>query len=528
MATFKNRRDLESGETQMKNLFPTRNVSSYVWLFGLICCLCAAATLGQDATTAPKEQSAAEQTVAGEKKSEQTTAEPASGPAAVVGRIGTYVLTRKELEERLMTELHPDEDIFDENARPADAQSVLMKMVAEKALIMEARKQNILQDELVNASIKRYRETRLVNLLAQRYVDQNRSKIVAAEDEIKAGIQANPKLDPARAKAEIEQQKGGKLLNEYYMQIHTKSGLKKFSQNLPKAIEVYQRLLRQPKEARRVPWIQNTQIKNELTPAEQDTVLAEYSGGKIAIKDWLEAYCDIVPPRRPVMDTPQAADEMLERALQMPLLVWEATSRGLDKDPELVKQVTEYEDRRLLGEATAAKQKQAQEPTPEEITAYFNENKEVFGTSKQLKIDLIWCDDLATARKAKAELDAGKDFGAVKEQYSLEKKGQAFNTQPSSEGLFWKDLWAGEPNSILGPLKGFYARGIKWRIVKILEKKPAQVKEYSPDMESQIKGRMMDGRRKQIIAQYNDELLKKYPFQIYADRIKDIDPLNIP
>jgi hypothetical protein len=485
--------------------------------------------LGQDAPAARTEQSAAtQQPSAGEKGSEQSAAQPA-GPSTVVGRIGTYAITRQELEERLMTELHPyDEETYDENAKPLDAQTVLMKMIAEKAMIMEARKQNFLEDEMVSASIKRYRQTRLVNLLAQRYVEKNRDKIITTEDEIKQRMQADPKLDPARAKAEIERAKAGKLLDEYYAQIHTKSRLKKLDQYFPRAIEVFQRLLRQPKEPRNVPWMQNSQLKEELAPSEKNMVLAQYSGGKITLTDWLEAYLDIVPPRRPMIDTPQAVDEMLERALRMPLLVWEATSLGLDKDPELVKQVTDYEDRRLLAEATMAKQKEAKEPTSEEVVAYFNKNKEAFGTSKQLKIDLVWCEDLATAHKTKADLDAGKGIEAVRRQYSLEKEGKAFYTQPGSEGLFWKDLWAGEPGSVLGPLKGFYGRGIKWRIVKILEKTPGQGKEYSSDMEPQVKGRMMEERRKELVAQYNDELLKKYSFQLYADRIKDIDPLNIP
>jgi len=428
-----------------------------------------------------------------------------------------------------MTELHPyDEEAYDEDSKPADAQTVLMKMIAEKAMIMEARKQTYLEDETISSSIKRYRETRLVNLLAQRYVEQNRDKMIAREDEIKQRMQADPKLDHAQAKAEIERAKAGKLLDGYYAQIHTKSRLKKLDQYFPRAIEIFQKLMRQPKEPRNVPWMQTSQVRDELAPSEKNMVLAQYSGGKITLEDWLEAYCDIVPPRRPAIDTPQAVDEMLERALRMPLLVWEATSLGLDKDPELVKQITDYEDRRLLGEATLAKHKEAKEPTSEEVVAYFNKNKGAFGTSKQLEIDLVWCEDLATARKAKAELDAGKDFEAVREQYSLEKKGKAFHTQPGSEGLFWKDLWAGEPGSILGPLKGFYGRGIKWRIVKILQKTPGQGKEYSSDMEPQVKGRMMNERRKELVAQYNNELLKKYPFQIYPDRINSLDPLNIP
>ncbi len=509
----------------MIKLPSVRNVSPSVWLLGLICCWCAAGTLGQAAGADRTEQSAATQKPA----APAPVVRQEDAGATVVGRIGTHVITRQELEERLMTDLHPyDEEAYDPNTKPVDAQTVLMKMIAEKAMIMEARKQSFLEDEMVNASIKRYRQTRLVNLLAQRYVEKNRDKIAVAEGEIKQRMQTDPKLDPARAKADIERTKANKLLDGYYMQIHTKSQLKKLNERFPQAIEVFQRLLRQPKAPRNVPWMQNTQLKDELSPSEKELVLAQYSGGKITLKDWLEAYLDIVPPRRPMIDTPQAVDEMLERSLQLPLLVWEATSLGLDKDPELVKQITDYEDRRLLSDATMAKHKEAKDPTSEEIVAYFNKNKGAFGTSNQLKIDLVWCEDLATARKARADLEAGKDFEAVRKQYSLEKEGKAFYTQPGSEGLFWKDMWAGEPGSVIGPLKGFYGRGIKWRIVKILEKKPGQGKEYSNDMEPQVKGRMMDERRKELVAQYNDELLKKYSFQIYADKIKDIDPLNIP
>ncbi|UCC99504.1 MAG: hypothetical protein JSW66_06390 [Phycisphaerales bacterium] len=499
----------------MMKLSPAKCVLPYLWLFVVICSLCAAPSISPGATAAPTEPS--------------STEEAAAGPSTVVGRIGTYVITKKELEDRLMTELHPyDQEFYGQNARPPDAMTVLMKMVAEKAMIMEARKQTYLQDEMISASIKRYRDRRLVNLLVQKYVEKNRGKTAATEDEIKQKMQADPKLDKDRAKAEIERARAGRLLDEYYKQIYTKSRAKKLNQYFPRAVEVHQRLLHRPKAPRKVPWMQTSQVRDELAPSEANMVLALYSGGKITLKDWLTAYCDIVPPRRPKIDTPAAVDELLERAMSMPLLVWEAKSLGLDKDQDFVKQVREYEDRRLLGEVQLARQKELTEPMPEELTAYFNENKEAFGTSEKLKIDLIWCEDLPTARKVKAELESGRDFEAVREQYSLEKKGKAFQTQPGSEGLFWKDLWAGEPGRILGPLKGFYGRGMKWRIVKILEKTPGQPKEYSSQMDSQIKDRMMTERRKQAIAMYGQELLRKYPFQVYPDRVKEIDPLEIP
>ena len=47
-------------------------------------------------------------------------------------------------------------------------------------------------------------------------------------------------------------------------------------------------------------------------------------------------------------------------------------------------------------------------------------------------------------------------------------------------------------------------------------------------MEREIKSTIMSERSKALVDQYGKELLEKYSYQIYADRIKDIDPLNIP
>ena len=514
--------------SQIKRMLTTLCLSTFLlYLSGLS--TPALGGIAEQTSQPPQKQETQPPAATSNTGAEQPAGPPAAETSVVVGRIGDYVITKNELKERLKTELYPyDSETYDEQEQPPDALTVLMKILGEKAMVIEARKEGRLNDELITSTVKRFSERRLVNLLAQKHVDKNRDRLTATADEIRQKMQADQKLDETRAKAAIEQAKAGKLLDEYYMQIYTKARVKKLDQNYARAIEIYQRLLHRPKEDRKVAWIQNSQLKNELAPREANLVLALYSGGKVTLKEWLETYCDIVPPRRPVIDTPGAVEELAERALRMPLLVWEATALGLDKDAELVTQVRDYEDRRLLSEVQAAKQKEVTEPTTEEVTAYFQKNQEAFGTSKTLKIDLIWCESLPTAQKAKAELDGGKDFEAVRQQYSLEKTGKPFNTYPTGEGLFWKDLWAGEPGRILGPLKGFYGQGIQWRLVKILEKTPGQVKPYSPDLEPQIRNRIISERGKNLVDRYGRELLKKYSFQAYPEKIKDVDPLNIP
>ena len=495
----------------MMKLFSNKPTVAFLWLLAAIFYFC------------PAELPAS----AEQKPSVQPPVKSAAGESTIVGRIAYYTITRGELEKRLMMELHPyDYENYSEPAEPVDAKSVLMTMIREKAMVIEARAQGYPEKEDIRTSVERFKERRLVNLLLQKHIQ---GKVTVTEVEIKQGMQADPKLDEARAKALIERTKTNRMLDQYYKQIYGKSRVRKLTQNFPKAIQIHDRLLRSPKQPRKASWIQTTQVREELAQSEKDIVLAQYNSGKITLKDWFGALCDIVPPRRPRdLNTPQGVNNLLERALRMPLLVSEAESLGLDRDQEMLKQVRDYEDRRLLSEARTAKHKEATEPATEQIIAYFGQNKESFGTSKSLKIDLIWCQDLKTAKQARAALDSGKDFESVRKQYSPEKEGKPFNTHPGSEGLFWKDLWAGDPNQIIGPVKGFYREGISWRIVKILEKTPGQVKQYSSDMGSRIKNRMMSEQNKALVTKYGNELLRKYPYQIYADRIKDIDPLNIP
>ena len=461
-------------------------------------------------------------------RQKQSIVEPSAEPSnIVVASIGDYVITRMELEKRLMTELYPSGyESYIEQAEPADPKTVLTKMIAEKAMVIEARKQGYLKDESLAEQIKEFKDKRLANLLLQK---QLQPKLKVTESEIQQKMKADPKLDRARAETMLTRAKAGALFNQYYRQICQKLHMTKKSENYLKAAQIHQRLLTQPKKPRKVPFIRIYQVKEELTPEEKNIVLATFDNGKITLKDWFDALCNSAPPSRPKdLNTPKGVDRLLEMTLRMPLLVSEAMSLGLDNDKNLLRQVRDYEDTRLLSKVRSEKYKEIKEPTTDEIMIYFGKNQEAFRTDRTLKIDLIWCQDLKTARQAKAELDGGEDFESVKQKHSLNKKIKPFNTYPSGEGLFWKDLWKGDPNDILGPVKGFYQKSIKWRIVKILEKNPGEVKGYSDNMGQRVKEKIVSEQRDALLAKYGDELLKKYPYKIHAEKIKDIDPLDIP
>ena len=461
------------------------------------------------------------------KESRQVGTKTALPPPNIVAKIGDYTITREDLQQRLMAVIRPYEDEqYNLTVSPPDAKTVLTKMLAEKAMMMEGRRQNFLEDPTIRDAVKQFKDRNLTNLLLQKHLQ---SKLTVTESEIQEKIKADPKLDRAQAQTMLERAKANNLLEQYYNDIYTKFHIKKLSDNFAKAAQVHQRLLNFPKMPRSAAFIRLIQIDNDLTLEEKDMVLATYDYGKLTLKDWFNALCEMAPPRRPTdLNTPEGVERLLDVALKIPLFVSEAKLLGLEKDESFVKRVKEWEDIHLLDKVRAEKVKDINEPTAEQIIDYFNKNKEVFVTDRSLKIDQIWCQDLKTAQKAKAELDAGKDFESVRGLYSLEKKGGPFVAYPGSERIFFQDLWKGEPNQLIGPVKGFYGDVVKWRIVKILEKNPGKPAEYSGDMKDRIKWKLVSEQRNALMEKYGKELLEKYQYEIYADKLKNIDPLDTP
>ena len=460
---------------------------------------------------------------------EEATKPAVEAPADpnIVARIGDYVIYKNELEQRLLQQLSPyNYNNLSDHTKPINAETTLKEILAEKAMIIDARAKGYTEHETVSSPVQSYRDRRLANMLLQQYVQP---KLNVTDEEIQEKLKADPNMDPARAKAMLQRAQANKIISEYYKQIYENSNVKKFNENFEKVVELNDRLLNHPVNPRPMQFIYKTQITGELTKEEQDIVLATYDGGKITVKDWFETLCNYSPPSRPKQVTPTVVEQLLDVSLRLPLYVKEATSKGLDKDEDLHKMVKDYEDRVLMNEVRSILMDKIPTPTTTQIIDYFNENKKAFGVNDSIKIEFLWCQNLDTAKKATAALKEGQDFESVRQQYALNKEGRANMTvNPSQEGQFWEELWAAEPNDIVGPIKGFNGQEIKWRVVKILEKIPGKEKEYTEQMEGTVKNRMISEQLNNSMDKLKEELLKQYPYQIYADRIKDIDPFNIP
>jgi hypothetical protein len=248
---------------------------------------------------------------------------PAEKPPTIVASIGNYTITDKELEKRLLTEIRPyNYGNYNEEPEPVNTEKVLLKIIAEKAVVSEARKGDYLKDESLASIIKRYRDGQLVQLLLQK---QLQPMLTVTEPEIEKRMKADPKLTRARAESTIKNLKARMLFSQYYKHVYQKFNAKKLTENFPKAVQIHQRLLTQPKKPRTGAFIRITQTKEELTQEEKDIVLVTFDKGKVTLKDWFDALCEMAPPSRPKdLDTVKGVEQLLDRALSKPLLLAEA------------------------------------------------------------------------------------------------------------------------------------------------------------------------------------------------------------
>ncbi|OHB65329.1 MAG: hypothetical protein A2Y76_05165 [Planctomycetes bacterium RBG_13_60_9] len=400
-------------------------------------------------------------------------------------------------------------------------------MIADKAVSMEGRKLGYLKDDLISSGLKQFEDSRLADMVLQ---NQFRDPPPVDEAEVERMLKQDPKLTRERATMIVRQVAGRRLVEQFCRQLAQKFELKKVEDNFMQAALIHQRLLHKPGVPRgpNEYWILNRQVREELSEKEKNLVLATYKGGQFTLKDWFQVVCNIAPPKRSSdLNTPGGVERLLDGSLGTPILVAEAKARGYDKDVQLRSDVRQAEDQRLFYKVEEEKTKGQSEPTAEQIKDYFEKNKEKFAQGASVKISQIWCPDLEAAKKLREILGGGADFETVRAGQSLQKDEGPHNVYPGSEGLFWAELWKAEPNQTLGPMKGFHGSGVKWRIVRILEKTPPNVLQYSEQVANSVKWAMMGKQRQQTLDDYRTELLKKYPYEIFGDRIKGLDPLEI-
>lgn len=451
----------------------------------------------------------------------------------VVAIIGDYQILGKDFKNRMMQELAPDRYEMTVEPPTVTPGEVVRMLLAEKAIAMEARKQGLDKSERVLSAMVRFDERELVNRLGASVVSQ---QVSVTEDEIDRAMKDNPKLNRAQADMTLRRNKARGVFKTYTTGLMKTLDVKKVPENFAKAARIHDTLLHHPKTPRshNASWILREQILTELTSEDAAIPLATFKGGQFTVKDFLMALHGMSPPGRPRnLGTVAGIEAFLLKAIRKPLQVTQARAMELDQSADFKKKRRAHEDRQLHSAVQVEKRKEVAEPNEAEIEAYYQTVKDEVGKRDRVKAKVIWCRDRAAAESAKAELVAGKPFSQVQQEFNIDEKDvKERDFYPSSEGFLWSEIWAGEPNDIVGPLLGIHtvdrSRKFDWRVLQLVSKEEGSPQTLDDNLRNTLKWGIQSERSTAHLRAHAEKTLAKYAYTVIEGRLKAFDPRNVP
>jgi peptidyl-prolyl cis-trans isomerase C len=220
--------------------------------------------------------------------------------------------------------------------------------------------------------------------------------------------------------------------------------------------------------------------KKAADPSQQ--VLARVGRTTITKADF-DARLEELPPQfKSQVSTPEQKKQFLERLVEERVWVETAVAAGVEKRPEVQKQLANYRRdtliRTYLGEAMG----QAPTPSDSAIQVYYDAHQGEFMVEEQAKVRHIQVKDEKTAKQVQKDLaKPGADFAALAKKYSLDPltkdKGGDLGAV-TRNGLFGSlgrhpALAESAFTAPLHTVKGPIQTGLGWHFIEVTEKIPA-------------------------------------------------------
>ena len=461
-------------------------------------------------------------TTAGCQPSEKAPVLPVITDASLpIAKVGDLEVTGQELRAEIASSLQPNARHFRPNTEPVEAKAVLMKLIGDRALVLDARRQGMLNEGSAPDRLRRYQLKLLVEALAHTVVP---TMPEVTDDELTEFIKKNPKATPEQATAKLATDKARAIMEEFYQDLAKTRNYQVDSRNCALGAKVYERLLKQPVKERRQFWVQNYQFDEEATEQEKALVLAQWDGGKFTLADFFDALTQVAPPGRPKeLVTAKGFESYLANIVRRPVLQTEALSRQLDQQPEVAKDIRVFEDRLLMSAVRRQASNEIGEFSEEDLRGYYNLTIGQEDLMTRVKVDVIWCKTRDLAQKAKDAVDAGTDFNEVQATYTLDEKPRTQTQIPQSMGLFWSSLQGAQAGDVVGPVLGHRNRALAWRVMRVVEVEKQDYPGFDK-VKSRLQEEMHQQRQNELLNQKRAKLLAEMPYEILTAQPEVFDP----
>lgn len=212
--------------------------------------------------------------------------------------------------------------------------------------------------------------------------------------------------------------------------------------------------------------------------------------------------------------------EEVRKALEKHIQYWawiiNARRRGLENDPDVVKEINKLKRTRLRELFDRREIKDKAVYTEDDVKAYYEENKQKYVEPRKIEIWEIAVKDEQLANKIyQLARRKNANFEKLAEQYTekpamKKRKGKlGFQTERASANEVVKRAFAAGPNKLVKPFR----YGVYYYVIKTGELKPSRQKSLD-EVRVMVENGVRKKKEVEIRDRLMEELHKKYPFWI--------------
>ncbi|MBI1746594.1 MAG: peptidylprolyl isomerase [Acidobacteria bacterium] len=277
------------------------------------------------------------------------------------------------------------------------------------------------------------------------------------------------------------------------------------------------------------------QAKKEAVPAkaeevkapavDENKVIAQVGDFKLTLKELNDMISQYPPQFRGAFNTFDRKKNLVERILESKVFAMAAEKEGLEKDPEIQKQLQSSREQ-ILTYAYQRKLSKMVNATDEEVKTYYDSHQKEFTVPEQVKARHILVKDEAEAKKLRSQLIEGTaKFEDLAKEKSIDRasKNRGGDLGWVSKGLRGEDFDKVAFTIEMGKLSEVFKTPTGFHILKAEEKKPSSLREFDKEKPSILR-RLKANKEKDSIDATRKELWTAMKASIDEETLKAATP----
>jgi len=272
--------------------------------------------------------------------------------------------------------------------------------------------------------------------------------------------------------------------------------------------------------------IQKIKTLDKLEEKDLSTEIFKMKGGGVTLGDVkkLVNVDKIMNPGKPMANfqDDKVLGVIVDNILKSAILTKAAVEAGFtaEKNPKVAEDIKRFKETQLKRLYMEIGLEYKNNFTDEEKKNFFGEHKEEFGEAEKVRASHILVDSEEKAKEIEKKLAEGAKFEEMaKAESKCPSKEKGGDLDFFGRGQMIKEFedaaFGAEIGKILPPVKTKFG----YHIIKVTEKKAAKVPEYK-EVEEKVVEKLKNSEKTATVKKFEEELAKKYKYEIYPDKIK--------